>query len=233
MNYNTFIVFDLETGGRNPLKCQPTQIAAIAIHSKKLTIEPGGIFNSEIQPIFDDEKAIAAGFDPVEEKALEVTRKTREQLLKAPPAKVVWPKFAEWAKKFNYKNSSYTAPIPCGYNINGFDMPIVQRMCELYGPLNKDKKQDIFNNIFKIDMMDIVFMWTENNPDIKSRSLTSMVEYLGLSENNSESISNAHDALQDVKNTANILIKFLNFHRKLAAKTKFEKAFAGQELYIK
>jgi DNA polymerase III epsilon subunit-like protein len=233
MNYNTFIVFDLETSGRNPLKCQPTQIAAIALHSKKLTIEPGGIFNSEIQPIFDDEKAIAAGFDPVEEKALEVTRKTREQLLQAPPPKVVWPKFAEWVKKFNYKNSSYTAPIPCGYNINGFDMPIVQRMCELYGPLNKDKKQDIFNNIFKIDMMDIVFMWTENNPDIKSRSLTSMVDYLGLSENNSESISNAHDALQDVKNTANILIKFLNFHRKLAAKTKFEKAFSGQELYIK
>lgn len=231
MNNNTLIVFDFETGGRNPLKCQPTQIAAIALHSKKLTIEPGGIFNSEIQPLyFDDEKAIAAGFDPLEEKALEVTRKTREQLAEAPPLKVVWKKFEQFVKKFNWRNSSYTAPIPCGYNINGYDMPIVQRMCELYGPLNKEGKQDLFNNIFKIDMMDIIFSWTENNPDIKSRSLTSMVEYLGIPLHN---IDNAHDALQDVKNTANILIKFLHFHRKIASKTKFEKAFADQELYIK
>ena len=45
MNYRDIIVFDFETGGRNPYKCQPTQIAAVAIHARKLTLQPGGIFN--------------------------------------------------------------------------------------------------------------------------------------------------------------------------------------------
>jgi hypothetical protein len=45
---------------------------------------------------------------------------------------------------------------------------------------------------------------------------------------------NAHDALQDVKDTANILIKFLVMQRNLSKKIKFEKAFAnGGELYVK
>ena len=79
MNYRDIIVFDFETGGRNPLKCQPTQIAAVAIHARKLTLQPGGTFNSEMRPILDDEKAVAAGFDPLEDEALEITRKTYEK----------------------------------------------------------------------------------------------------------------------------------------------------------
>lgn len=230
MNNNTIIVFDFETGGKNPYKCQPTQIAAIALHSRKLTIEPNGIFNSEICPIFDDEKAIAAGYDPLEDKALEVTKKTREQLAKAPSLDIVWQKFVEFVASFNYKKSSFTAPIPCGYNIINYDMPIIQRMCEKYGQVDKSGRQNLFNQIFKIDLMDTVFTWTENNPEIKSRSLTAMCEYMGLPQAN---IDGAHDALQDVKNTANILIKFLKYHRALAEKTKFEKSFAEKDLYIK
>ena len=49
MNYRDIIVFDFETGSRNPLKTQPTQIAAVAIHGRKLTVQPGGYFNSEIR----------------------------------------------------------------------------------------------------------------------------------------------------------------------------------------
>ena len=45
------ICFDYETGGANPLTAQPTQIAAIAIHGRKLTLQQGGVFNSEIRPI--------------------------------------------------------------------------------------------------------------------------------------------------------------------------------------
>ena len=58
MNYRDIIVFDFETGSRNPYKTQPTQIAAVAIHGRKLTVQPGGYFNSEMRPILDDDKAI-------------------------------------------------------------------------------------------------------------------------------------------------------------------------------
>ncbi len=76
MNYRDIIVFDFETGSRDPSKTQPTQIAAMALHGRKLTVQPGGIFNSEIRPILNDDKAIEMGLDPVEDEALEITHKT-------------------------------------------------------------------------------------------------------------------------------------------------------------
>ena len=222
-------MFDFETGSRNPHKTQPTQIAAIALHGRKLTLQPGGVFNSEIRPILDDEKAEKAGFDPLEEEALVITGKTREALAKAPLPKTVWKKFAEFCNKYNFKNSSYTAPIAAGYNIIGFDLPIVQRMCDLHGPVDANGRQKVFNPIFKLDVMDMVFSWTENNKDVKSLSMDYMREYMGFPQ---ESKDNAHDALQDVKDTANFLIKFLKFQRSISQNTKFEKAFANGEFYV-
>ena len=158
MNYKDIIVFDFETGGANPHSCQPTQIAAIAIHARKLEIQPGGIFNSEIRPIIDDDKAIAKGVGPLEEKALEITRKNRTDLAKAPLPKTVWKKFAQYCDKFNFKKTSYHAPVAAGFNINNFDMVIVQRMCEEYGPLDaKRGEQKLFNPIFSIDLMQHIY----------------------------------------------------------------------------
>lgn len=228
-NSKDFVVFDFETSGRNPYKCQLTQIAAVVIHGRKLEVQPGGYFNSEVKPIFDDEKAIAAGFDPVEEEALRVTRKTREQLEKAPGPKVVWQKFTEFVNKYNWKGTSYFAPIAAGYNINGFDMPIVQRMCELYGPLDSRGRQGLFNPIFTIDMMQHIYCWFENNHDVKSYGMDYLREYFGMSQ---ASKDNAHDALQDVKDTANIMIKFLKLQRNLLKNIKFENAFANGISYV-
>lgn len=210
------------------MKCQPTQIAAIAIHARKLTVQPGGIFESNIRCIVDDEKAIAAGFDPIEEGALEVTRKTREQISKGPSPKVVWQKFAQFCDKFNFNKTSFSAPIAAGYNINSYDMPIVQRMCEMYGPVDeKTGRQKLFNQIFTIDLMQHIYCWFENNADVKGYSMDYLRDYFGMSKEKS------HDALQDVKDTANILIRFLVMQRNLSKKIKFEKAFASGDFYIK
>lgn len=228
MNYRDIIVFDFETTGRDPNKCQITQIAAVAIHARKLTLQPGGEFNSEVRPIIDDEKAIAAGFDPIEDEALEVTRKTREGLAKAPLPKTVWKKFAKFVDKYNFKGTSFTAPIAAGYNINGYDMPIVNRYCQMYGPIDdKRNRQKIFNPIFTMDLMQHIYCWFENNADVKGYSMDYLRDYFGMSS------ENAHDALQDVKDTANILIRFLKMQRNLSKKIKFEKAFANGELYVK
>ena len=221
------ICFDYETGGANPLTAQPTQIAAIAIHGRKLTLQQGGVFNSEIRPIIDDEKAIEAGVAPLEEKALEITRKNRKDLAKAPPPKIVWGKFAEFVNQYNWKNTSFTAPIAAGFNIIGYDMPIVNRMCKEFGPYDEKKQQQkLFNPIFKIDLMDHIYCWFENNQDVKSYNMDYLREYFGLPKDN------AHDALQDVKDTANILIKFLKLQRNLLKKVRFEKSFADGERYI-
>lgn len=219
------VVFDFETGGRNPHRCQPTQIAAIALDGRNF--KPKGTFNSLMRPILDDEKAIAIGVDPVEDEALKITHKTREELAKAPLPKTVWKKFATFVEKYNWKGTSFFAPIPCGFNIIGYDMHIVNRLCKEYGPWDENRQQQkLFHQIYKIDVMDDVWLWTESDPDVKSISMDSLRERMGLSS------ENAHDALQDVKDTANIFIKLQKSRRAVYRNMKFDKAFADGQLYV-
>jgi exonuclease I len=75
--------------------------------------------------------------------------------------------------------------------------------------------------------MDNIFAWTEGDPSIKSISMDSLRDIMGLSK------ENAHDALQDVKDEANIFIKLMKTHRAVYQNMNFEKAFANKELYVK
>jgi DNA polymerase III epsilon subunit-like protein len=221
-----FICFDLETGSRNPHKTQPTQIAALALDGRNFKVK--GQFNSEIQPILDDDKATSLGLDPVQDEALKVTHKTRENLAKAPNVKVVWNKFVQFVNQYNWKGDPFFAPIPVGFNIIGFDMIIIDRLCKEYGPWDKEReKQKLFSRVYKFDIMDNVFAWTEGDPNIKSISMDSLRNIMGLSS------ENAHDALQDVKDSANIFIKLMKTHRSVYQNMKFEKAFADGNLYVK
>ena len=225
MAIRDYIVFDFETGSRNPRKTQPTQIAALALDGRNFKLK--GTFNSEIRPVMDDEKAIEMGFDPLEDEALRITGKNREDLAKAPLPKTVWKKFCDFVNQYNWKGTQFFAPIPAGFNIIGFDMIIVDRLCKAYGPYDKERQQQkLFNKIYKVDMMDNMFMWTEGDPSIKSISMDSLRDRMGLSK------ENAHDALQDVKDTANIMIKFMKTHRSVYRNLTIDKAFADGELYV-
>ncbi len=187
-----------------------------------------GEFNSEIQPILDNEKAISLGLDPVEDEALKITRKTREQLEKAPSLKSVWSKFTNFVDQYNWKGEPFFNPIPVGFNIIGFDMIIINRLCKEFGPWDKDREQQkLFSKVYKIDIMDNVFAWTESDPTVKSISMDSLRDRMGLST------ENAHDALQDVKDSANIFIKLMKTHRAVYQNMNFDKAFANGNLYVK
>lgn len=221
-----YIIFDFETGSRNPHKTQPTQIAAIALDGRNFNIK--GQFNSEIQPIFDDEAATIAGLDPIEDEALKITGKTREALEQAPPLKSVWAKFTKFVSQHNWKGDAFFNPIPVGFNIIGFDMIIINRLCEQFGPWDKDRRQQkLFSRVYKFDIMDNIFAWTESDPSVKSISMDSLRERMGLS------YENAHDALQDVKDEANIFIKLMKTHRAIYQNMNFDKAFADGNLYVK
>jgi DNA polymerase III epsilon subunit-like protein len=146
-----YIIFDFETGSRNPHKTQPTQIAAIALDGRNLAVK--GQFNSEIQPIFDDEKAISLGLDPIEDEALKITNKTRDQLAEAPSIKSVWSKFTKFVSQYNWKGDTFFNPIPVGFNIIGFDLIIVDRLCREYGPYDSERNQQkLFSKVYKIDI---------------------------------------------------------------------------------
>ena len=219
-----FIVFDFETGSRNPHKTQPTQLAALALDGRSL--KPKGTFNSEMRTM-SDKKAIEAGLDPLEDEALRITGKNREDLKKAPTPRSVWKKFVQFVDQYNWKGTQWFAPIPVGFNILGFDMIIINRLCKAYGPWNEDRSQQkLFHAIHKIDVMDNIFMWTEADPAVKSISMDSLRDRMGLSK------ENANDALQDVRDTANIMKKFLKTHRAVYQNLTIDKAFANGDLYV-
>lgn len=221
-----FIIFDFETGSRNPNKTQPTQIAALALDGRNFKVK--GTFNSEIRPILNDEEALAAGLDPIEDGALKVTGKNREALAEAPLLKSVWSKFTKFVSQYNWKGDAFFNPIPVGFNIIGFDMIIINRLCEQYGPWDQERNQQkLFSKVYKFDIMDNIFAWTEGDPSVKSISMDSLRERMGLSS------ENAHDALQDVKDSANIFIKLMKTHRAVYQNMNFDKAFANGELYVK
>jgi DNA polymerase III epsilon subunit-like protein len=67
--------------------------------------------------------------------------------------------------------------------------------------------------------MNLVFYWFENNSDLKSYTLDSLRDYFGISKDG------AHDALKDVRDTAEIIIRFLKLHRSLSQKIKFKNSF--------
>ena len=213
-----FIVFDFETGSRNPHTTQPTQIAAIALDGRNLAMK--GSFNSEIKPILNDDAAIAAGLDPIEDGALKVTNKNRDDLAKAPTLKSVWKKFCTFVNKYNWKGTPFFAPIPAGYNIIGFDMKIVDRLAKKYGGYDKKEKgNSIFHPRDKIDIMSLVYIWFRYIPEIKSISLDNIRNYLGIDA------TNAHDAVKDVTDCAEILIRFLKLHKNFVSKIKFKDSF--------
>jgi exonuclease I len=140
----------------------------------------------------------------------------------------VWNKFTKFVSQHNWNGDAFFNPIPVGFNIIGFDMIIINRLCEEYGPWDKDRRQQkIFSRVYKFDIMDSVFAWTESDPSVKSISMDALRERMGLS------FDNAHDALQDVKDEANIFIKLMKTHRAIYQNMNFDKAFANGELYVK
>lgn len=210
LNYNDILVFDFETGSTSPDTCEVLQLAATVIDARTLNIKPNSEFNSLIKPV--DEKQIQA-------KALEINKLKLEDLRLAPNLNVVWNSFVGFIKKFNKKGSVWSAPIAAGHNIKGFDMPIIERLCKQFGNIDKDGKNNIFYRRNLIDLLDMCFPWFENNKDVPDYKLDTLREYLGISKEGS------HNAIVDVRDTANIISRFLRFHRNVAAKTVFKGKF--------
>lgn len=208
------ICFDYETGGADPDTCQPTQLAAIGLDGR--TLKEKGEFSSMIRAEVDDEKAIAAGLGPLEDEALKITGHTREEIAKAPPLKTVWAKFVQFVGRMNPSGKPFFNPVAAGWNINNYDLIINKRLCKEFGPWDKKRnQQQLFNQVYKIDVMDNMYMWFEGDHDTKSVSMKAIREKFGMSD------ENAHDALQDVRDTVEIMRKFMKTHRAVFKNLRF------------
>jgi DNA polymerase III epsilon subunit-like protein len=224
---NKICVFDFETDGKDPTECSPVQLACLMIDPDKLEIVPNSEFNINFKPeLLDKDPNHEYEIDLLEFHAKAQKRTSTEVLdnwKNYPSQKQSWSQFVNYLDKYHTRGSKknmFSAPIAAGYNILRFDLNIIDRLANKYKNTGKDKSNNIFHPRDKIDLMHVMFLWFENNKDIKSLSLDSMREYLGISKDN------AHDALKDVTDCAEILIRFMRLHRNQAQKIKFRNSFA-------
>jgi DNA polymerase III epsilon subunit-like protein len=217
MNYNDFVVWDLETSGKDTKTAQIVQIGAMVIHGRKLQLKAGSEFDLLCKPLYGEEAA-KAGLEELSDGAIKVHGKTHELLADKPPIETVLKAFVSYTKQHNFKGTKWGAPISCGYNIAGYDTPILKRELEKIG------LEWPFHPIYHLDMMQQSFVLFENNEAINSLSADNLIRnYMGYRD--PEGMS-GHDALADVIMTAEYAIKYLNLMRGVTSKTKFAGAFA-------
>lgn len=229
---NNICVFDFETDGIDTSVCSPVQLSAVMIDTQRLEIIKDSEFNTFLKP------------EKLEGKNIDISAYSDSDILewhgkikgvdkteifnswsKYPDQKHSWKQFISYLDNYHSnikKNKSqFSAPIACGYNIIRFDMKIINRLSNKFGNVNKENNTNIFHPRDQIDIMNIAWLWFENISDIKSLALDNLRDYLGIDK------TNAHDALKDVKDCADILIRFLRLHRNLSSKIQFRNAFSN------
>lgn len=251
INYNKLAFYDFETSSVDPYTADPVQLACVIYDPRTLRPVTGGEFVSKMKPptLEDKDGNICPKY--VEEHLstiqwhCKLRKISQDELLAewktAPPEKVVWEQFVNFLKKYNSNQKRFSkleAPIPAGWNILKYDNIITQRLCEKYGNVGKDGEQNIFCPKFGggIDGLTMMFLWFENlgdGPD--SYSLDTLRDYFGMSA------EGAHDALVDTKQVAQIITRFMSYHRvnakypntknedgqEIVGKSKFKGAFAN------
>lgn len=214
-------VFDFETDGSDPLECSPVQLAAVMVDPIKLEIISDSEFNINFKPeVLEKDENYEYKGDILEFHAKVQNCQPSDILEKwktYPKQEQSWKQFINYLDKYHVRSSKkniFTAPIAAGYNIYRFDLLIVDRLNSKYNNNN-----GLFFPRDVLDIMNIIFYWLENNDKIKSYALDNIRDFFGIDK------TGAHDAMKDVKDCAEILIKFLNLHRKLSPKIKFENSF--------
>lgn len=230
-NTQKICVFDLETDGSNPDLCSPVQIAAVMVDPFKLEIIKNSEFNINIKPLaIENNPEYSYEDSDVLDFHAKVRGSTKESILESwktyQKQEHGWGMFVSYLDMYHIrshsKKSCFSAPIAAGYNINRFDLRIIEKLSTKYNNLNKEGRSSLFYPRDVIDIMNLVFYWFEGNNELKNYTLDSLRDYLGIDKTGS------HDALKDVKDTAQILIRFLKLHRNIANKVKFKSSFIGQ-----
>jgi hypothetical protein len=228
-NSRWIICFDFETDLPDAEKCNIVQLAAVPIHPETLEVKKDQAFNVMIKPEGIDkpeyfevpkrEGTISWHAENYGVSSAEIIEKWKGGLSE----KVAWKNFCNWCSKYNVDKKPgqwFPQPIPAGYNITGFDLPIAQRLCAKY------KVKNPFSGVTKLDAMDNLFWWFENLEEPFDFKMDTWRKFFDIKMKGGV----AHDALTDVFEESAIVTRFLKFHRKQASVSKFKGSFSGVEI---
>ena len=197
------------------------QLAAVALNPRTLEYNDTDTFCSFIRPESFEEIPHDNTLWHCNQRNI-TEQEWMKTLEEAPEVQNVWKDFCNFVSRYNPSGGYFKRPIACGYNIKNYDMIIVDRLCQRFGPYSKkEQRQLVFNGFRIMDLMDYAFLWFESSSDIKNFKLETLRDYFGMSQ------EGAHDALEDVEDTAAILIRFMNLHRRLLEKVQFKGSMKG------
>lgn len=253
MNYQDIVVYDFETTGVNPYRCQPIQLGAVCIHGRKLEIHSNSYFCSFIKPIFDVEECAKLGLDPVSDEVLTKTGIKMGDLENAPSIRTVWDQFQQYVHKYTYKKGKWGAPVKAGMNIRNYDNIILDRIAGGHfrkarneldnlltgGIINKEtaqliKKMDPYGfGPWDDERNEETLFYPAGNLDLRDIlwfwfENNVEIKSLGMDamrEYFGIKTEGSHQADKDAKDVADILIKFLKLHRHYGPKVKFKGSF--------
>lgn len=226
INFNKLATYDFETDDSNPNTCNPVQLACIMVNPRTLEIIPNSEFQSYIRPpVIDDDNYFGDHQETIEWHA-RVNKCEVKDILEtwkdAPPEKDVFGDFQEYLLRYHtrtQRKSKFSAPIKAGQNIIKFDNIIMDRLAKRYGAIDKEGGSTLFHPRDQIDSLNLLFLFFENLPEPTKYNMDVLREFFGMSD------KGAHTAIQDVYDSAELIIRFMRLARKIAGKTKFKGAF--------
>ena len=241
---NFICVYDFETDSADPNTCEPVQIASCIISPTTLEIVDNSEFSSFMRPEDIDEdsyydehrdtirwhaKNYVDNFTELDaESQEEECNKIYLKWKSSPTQEQVFNEFASYLSKYHTtqkRQSMFTAPIRAGHNIRSFDDVILFRKCKDFDLLN-GKKTDvkIFHPRDSVDIKELAFLWFESLSEPKAYNMDELRLFFGMSTHG------AHDALNDIRDEALVIQKFLRLHRMTAARVKFKGAMREKVL---
>jgi len=223
INTRWYLCFDFETDGKKPEECNPVELAAVPINPETLEIKKSHAFNTIIRPPGIDTEEY---FDPERIKTIEWHAShagcTYEEIVEkwkdGMDQKTAWKNFCAYCKKYMVDKKPgqwFPQPIPVGYNIIGYDLLIARRLAKAH------KTGFPMGEVNKIDIYDMLFSWMENLYEPFDLKMDTLRQWLGLT-----SEGQAHSALADVFEEAEIFVRFMKFQRKQSSVEKFKGAFS-------
>lgn len=195
-NAANYVVLDLETGGKNPERHEVLEVAAKAYDGRTLQPFPpetGGEFRSLMRPLRPDD---------VEADALAVNGLTREEIAAAPDQRIIWRDFAAWVSRWKNEGGN---PILGGKNIRDFDMLFIEKLNAAHGKVP-------FRERRQLELEDVLFWWFESTDELPGYGLDAVRDYFGMTR------EKGHTALQDARQTGELLMRFLRLHRELRSR---------------
>jgi DNA polymerase III epsilon subunit-like protein len=183
-------------------------------NARNLDPVPGATFDSLMRPK-DDE------WDKIEEGALKVNGIKIPDLQKAPDRDAVWGQFVTFVNRFRNNKTVWGAPIPAGQNIKNFDLIIIERLCKEHGQIDREGRANIFNRRHQIDLLDIMWLWYENQKEPARYNFDTLRDYFGLTK------EGAHSSKVDVAQTGDLIMRFIRMHRKMFSRVPGLKGVAA------